>query len=284
MNVRIYVGLVVLILAAQSCSQSTSSPEPVKKPTEVRIATLNPTATEFLFALGLGELVVLRDVTSVHPPEALHVSPAGSSHTFSLEGLLAGNPTHVVAAEGKLDPTIQDGLRKAGVDVFMVPAPQSVEQGKNALEAIASHFGVAAKSNALSARYACEAQDNPRAPRALFVYARSGGNLMAAGNNTGVGSMMVMAGAQNVAGELDGFKPLSTEALVGYDPEVVILFDHGFEAIGGADGLMAVPGMDQTSAGKTQAFVHMPAHALNGFGLDVCQTLATLTKTLSELP
>ena len=94
--------------------------------------------------------------------------------------------------------------------------------------------------------------------------------------------MIVEAGGINVAEEVDGFKPLSPEALVEYDPECLIMFEHGFHAMGGIDGVLAIPGLEKTKAGKDQNVISFPAHAISGFGLKYCQHLNSLHELLKE--
>jgi len=35
------------------------------------------------------------------------------------------------------------------------------------------------------------------------------------------------------------------------NPDVILMFDFGFSSLGGMDGILKIPGMAQTNAGKT---------------------------------
>ncbi|KDP89400.1 metal ABC transporter substrate-binding protein [Cupriavidus sp. SK-3] len=64
---------------------------------EVRIASLVPSVTELLFALGLGPQVVARTGFCIHPEPAVRaVAKVGGTKDVKLERLRALAPTHVV--------------------------------------------------------------------------------------------------------------------------------------------------------------------------------------------
>ncbi|EHP40030.1 periplasmic metal binding protein [Cupriavidus basilensis OR16] len=64
---------------------------------EVRIASLVPSVTELLFALGLGPLMVARTGFCIHPQPAVRaVAKVGGTKDVNLERLRALAPTHVV--------------------------------------------------------------------------------------------------------------------------------------------------------------------------------------------
>ncbi|MBZ9643471.1 ABC transporter substrate-binding protein, partial [Streptomyces sp. PSKA30] len=70
-----------------------------------------------------------------------------------------------------------------------------------------------------------------------------------------------------VASGLDKpFTPLTTEALVKAQPEVILMMTKGLESVGGIDGLLDVPGIRETPAGMNRRIVTLEDGVLLSFG------------------
>ena len=52
----------------------------------------------------------------------------------------------------------------------------------------------------------------------------------------------------------------------GRNPDVILLFTSGLESMGGLTGLLKVPGVAQTNAGRNRHIVEMDGQLLTGFG------------------
>lgn len=89
---------------------------------------------------------------------------------------------------------------------------------------------------------------------------------MVAGQGTPLHSMIELAGAENAAAALTDFKPLTPEALLTSNPDVILMFDSGFQSIGGMEGLLKIEGIAATNAGKNKKVVAMDGQFLSGFG------------------
>lgn len=92
--------------------------------------------------------------------------------------------------------------------------------------------------------------------------------------------MIELAGAENAVSGFSDFKPLTAEALVAANPDVILLFDSGLESLSGATGMMGVPGVAETQAGKNQAFISMDGQLLSGFGPRVGEAARLLNERL----
>ena len=78
--------------------------------------------------------------------------------------------------------------------------------------------------------------------------------------------MIEYAGAINASSEYSGYRPLTPESLVSARPDILLMTDHGFRALGGLSAVLKLPGMMQTPAGQQQHIVKMEASLLLGFG------------------
>ncbi|MBV7697932.1 hypothetical protein KWI83_20505 [Streptomyces sp. TRM70350] len=62
------------------------------------------------------------------------------------------------------------------------------------------------------------------------------------------------------------FTPLTSEALIKAQPDVILMTSKGLESIGGVDGLLDVPGIRETPAGQNRSVVTLDDGVLLSFG------------------
>ena len=91
--------------------------------------------------------------------------------------------------------------------------------------------------------------------KALFIYARGGKHLMVAGDKTPVSTLLDLMGAENAVKGVEGFKPLTAEAVTAAKPDVIIMTESGAESLGGKEGIFALPGVKLTPAGKNKTVI-----------------------------
>ena len=78
--------------------------------------------------------------------------------------------------------------------------------------------------------------------------------------------MLARGGAINAAAEMDGYQPITAEALLLAAPDVLVVPQSTLDGIGGLDGLLAVPGMSATPAGRERNVVVVDLLSFIGFG------------------
>ena len=161
----------------------------------------------------------------------------------------------------------------------------SIDGTKQLIAQIADSLGRNADAKVLAARIdsdrAAVVPLNP-SPKVLFIYARGAGTLLVAGEGTPIQSLIALAGGTNAVSGFSDFKPLTPEALVAANPDVVLLFNTGADDLQGNDALMRVPGMASTSAGRNGAFIRLDPTIMAGFGPRVGQAIAQLNTDLSR--
>jgi ABC-type Fe3+-hydroxamate transport system substrate-binding protein len=118
----------------------------------MRIASLVPSLTELLFALGLGPFVVARTGFCVHPAEALAVPKVGGTKDVNLEKLRQLAPTHVLVNIDENRAETAQALR-AFVPEVLVTHPGGPHDVCALIAQLAAAFdcvpGVAARAAAL---------------------------------------------------------------------------------------------------------------------------------------
>lgn len=252
-----------------------------------RIVTLSGALTEVVAALGLGDKIIGVDVTSTYPSAMAALPRVGHDRTVKAEGVLSLQPDLVIAEASQLDATVLGQLRRAGARVLVLRQEISVEGTQQLVRQLGDSLGVPQAVDSVIARIDAAMstmQPLPDTPKVLFIYARGAGALMVAGEGTPMEHMIELAGGRNAVTGFEQFKPLTPEALIAADPDAVLLFDSGLEALQGIDGLMKVPGMAATKAGRAGAFIAMDGGFLSNFGPRVGEAAAQLNKALRERP
>ena len=249
-----------------------------------RIVSLNGTVTEVVCALGFERSLAGVDVTSTYPASVQKLPKVGHNRNISAEPVLALQPDLILATSNFLAPAVIEQFNATGVKTVVLQQEYSVEGTKKLIREIAAALQATEKGAALCKQLDQQQQALkviPQAKKVLFIYARGAGTMMVAGQETPLDKIITLAGAKNAASGFKDFKPLTTEALVAANPDVILLFDSGLESVGGVTGLMKVPGIPQTTAGKQQKIIAMDGQFLSGFGPRVIEAVKVLSQKLN---
>ncbi|MDF2187150.1 ABC transporter substrate-binding protein [Paraflavitalea sp. CAU 1676] len=248
-----------------------------------RIVSLSGAISEMLCALSLDAQIVGVDVTSNYPAVLQQKAKVGHNRTISAEGILALRPTLVLGVQGEMKQEVLEQMTAAKIKVQLLEPAYSADGTRRLLEEVANATGAQAKAKELRATFDKQLAALKIAPlkkKVLFIYARGTGSMTVSGTGTALDHMITLAGAQNAMTAFTQFKPLSAEALVAANPDVILMFDSGLQSIGGPDGLLAVQGVNSTNAGRTKKIVSMDGQFLSGFGLRLPAAIAELHKKL----
>ncbi len=300
------VGL-VLVLGACSGSATTASaplmstaaeaqfedaPTPEPRLDTSRIVSLGGDMTELIYELGLGDSLVGIDVTTVGPPAAMELPSVGIARFLAPEGVLAVSPTLVLADTDTEPPTALQQLRDAGVAVEIFETPTTFEEYFTKIADLAALLGVESEGQQLIERLRQEIDDIisgtadwEQTPRALYLYTRGPGTLLLFGEGMTTHALIEGAGATDVGTEsgVSGFINVTPEALVAAAPDVIIVPSEGLADIGGIDGLLEIPGIAETPAGKNRAILDYPQGDFLTMGPRVPASLQLLIQDLQAL-
>lgn len=279
---KIALSLVLLAGIAVSCnSTSENSGEKSGK----KIVSLSGAVTETIAALGAENQLVGVDVTSTFPESVkAHAQDLGHIRSITLEPVVALQPDVVVAAAKDLNPELQGKLKEAGIEVKLVDQDYSVQGAKDLIQAVGELVGNA-DTRSLTDKIdtdLAQIQKFEKAPKVLFIYARGAGTLMVAGDKTPFSEIVKLAGGQNAVSGFEDFRPLTPEAMIQGNPDVILLFDSGLASLGGPDGLLTVPGVAQTTAGKNKAVIGLDGGLISNFGPRTGEAALALNKALAE--
>lgn len=246
-----------------------------------RIVSLNGAITETLVSLDLSGNIVGRDVTSTFPAD-LKATDLGHVRSITAESILALQPNIVFGTTKDINPSLNEQLKKANISLVLIDQEYSIDGSKKLITEVATKLKKdnyqPLLDNITNKMTTVKAFD--KKPKVLFIYARGAGNLMVAGSGTPLHSMIELAGAENAAAALTDFKPLTPEALLTTNPDVILMFDKGLQSIGGVDGLLKIEGLATTNAGKNKKVVTMDGQFLSGFGPRVGEAVVELHNKL----
>lgn len=255
-----------------------------------RIVPLNGDIAEVVWALGLGGKVVGVDVSATYPPEARSLPRIDDRRQISAEGVLSLRPSVIIGNDNAGPPAAIQQLRDAGVPVVIIKYPTSIESVPVKIRAVAQALGVPQRGEQLATRTrgeidaarALSAKATSAKPKVAFLYLRGAGVQQLAGKGTAADSMISAAGATNSGAQIgiEGYKPLTAEAIVTAAPDVLLLLDASVESVGGLEGLFGLPGLAQTPAGQTKRVLLYDDQYLLGMGPRVGQALMDLVTGL----
>lgn len=235
-----------------------------------------------IWGLGFGDTLVGRDVSTTFPGAVDLPIVTSSGHSINSESIIALRPTLVVTdgTVGPVDVILQ--LREAGIPVVFVDTEPSTAGVGELAEQVAAAFGAPETGTLLATRLADEIEAKvaeiaaiaPAAEtdrlRILFLYLRGGaGVYYLFGEESGADELVEGLGGIDVAGEIgwDGMKPMTDEALIAANPDLILVMTGGIESVGGVDALLATkPAIALTSAGKHRRFVDMADGEILSFG------------------
>lgn len=257
---------------------------------------ISGTIAATVFGLGLGESVVGRDSsTGFSGTENLPVVTK-SGHTLNAEAILELGPT-IVLTDTSIGPKeVRQQLREAGIPVVVVSSERRVDTVDDLVTEIAEALGVPSRGERLVDRVDTEVEDaraeiaaiTPTDPadraRMMFLYVRGNANVYYIfGRDSGADSLIEAVGGVDVASEIgwEGMKPMTAEALVAAQPDVLVMMTDGLASVGGIDGLIErLPALAQTPAGQHRRIVDMADTEILSFGPRSAQIIRALARAV----
>lgn len=257
--------IVVILLLVSPVQQAMAQTSP-------KIVSINGTISEILAGIGMESNIVGTDVTSNYPETLKNKPKVGHNRNLSAEGILALQPDIVTGLATEVKPELVAQLKSAGIKLVLFNQTFSAEGTRKLIREVAQAFGKSKMADPLVKKLdadlagAAKVIKTTKKQKVLFIYARGTGTMMVAGEGTQMAQIIEMAGAVNAVNGFTDFKPLTPEALVAANPDVILLFSSGMQSLGGTAGLLNVQGVNQTNAGKNKQFITMDGELLSSFG------------------
>lgn len=238
-----------------------------------RILSIGGDITEIIYALGQQARLVAVDATSQFPPDALKQKPSvGYMRALSTEGVLSVGASLILASERAGPPEVVKALKQAAVPYVEVQDGLSPEGVVAKVRFLAGALDKLPEGEVLAARleaeFAALARHRGQIKRklsVLFVLNVQNGRATVGGAETSADAIIRLAGADNAAAAINGFKPMVDEALVELQPDAVVTLRRS-SGQHDTEQLMSMQGMLATPAGASRRIVDMDGLYLLGFG------------------
>lgn len=250
----------------------------------------NGTLGHIVFALGLGPKVVARDTSTAFPAAEQLPTVTSQGHALVAESVLAQNPSVVLVDESTTPPEAVDQIRAAQIPVVEFSSERTIETTSTLIRAVATTLGVEQAGEQLVQRTESEiaqaaamVPDPSGDPSMTFLYIRGERLVLMSGPASGADDLIAALGgtdAGTAAGLTGEFTAVTSEKLLAANPDVILVMTEGADSVGGLDGVLALPGVADTEAGRAQRVVQMDQTEILSFGPDIGKVLAALATAI----
>lgn len=302
MRIKALVVALVTLIALSGCGiksgsaidisatdVSTARIDSTETPRFSRVIALANGSAEIIDSLGLKNILIGRDIASNEP--ALESVPVVTSgHQVVAEKIIALNPDLVIIDSSVGPSQAIAAVQKAGIKVERIDEVWTVAAISQKVAAVAALLGVDASGQQLAEtidRTIDGASEKVSgSPRVLFLYLRGGNSIyFVGGEGSGADSLLTSIGAVDVGAVANSqpFSPLSAESLIQLKPEIILVMSKGLASVGGVSGLLELPGVAQTPAGKQSRIISVDDSLLLSFGARTPSLLTQLATALNEV-
>lgn len=272
-------------LITQSDVTSISLP-PVEKLTGVRIVALANGAAELIAAMGYRENLVGRDIAST-TAELKKIPIVTSGHQVIPETIIALQPTVVIIDQTTGPSSAITKLKGAGIRIVSVSQSWNLVDLITKIAEIGAALGTPKSADRLRtlltesiSKNQVIASTSSRKLKIAFLYLRGTSAIYLVGGK-GSGADFLISSTGNIdigAQQLDKpFSPLTAETMAQLNPDLILVMIGGLESVGGVSGLVNLPGIAQTNAGKNHQVVAVDDSLLLSFGPRTPSLLEKLT-------
>jgi len=221
----------------------------------VKIISLAPSNTEILFALGLGDRVVGRTTYCDYPPEALEKEDVGgpSGTYIDVEKIIVLNPDFILAEEINSKEVV-DTLEDLGFTVFGIKSTD-LDDLLDDIRTVGKITDTEAEADALidemegridAVTEETEGLSSEEKPRTFHISWHD--PIYTSGSGTFIHDLVGKAGGVNIFADLEGWPVVDLEAVIGRDPEVIIVTAMGGTGSGTWEWVLTEPRLADVSA------------------------------------
>jgi iron complex transport system substrate-binding protein len=252
-----------------------------------RVVVLANGVAEIIQSLNAQSVIVGRDISSTE--DSLSDIPiVTSGHQVLPEKVIALKPDLVLIDASTGPKSAIEAIRSAGIKVIQTPESWSLADLPIKVRAVGDAIGAQDQAEDLvqQLNQSLRVSTVKNSPRVAFLYLRGTSSVyLIGGAGSGADSMLDAIGAIDIGAEsLDRpFNTLTAESLAELNPDVILVMSKGLESVGGVQGLLKLPGVAQTKAGKNSAVIDVDDSLLLSFGPRTPSLVEALAKALNTV-
>ena len=249
-----------------SCNQADDSS---------RVTIAGGSLTEIVYLLEQENKLVAVDITSNFPEEAKQLPSIGYVRALSAEGVLSLSPSLILGEDDTGPPTVMEQLSRVGIQIEIIPEENSTDGIIKKVKCVAEILGVDKNTkdktlailNADAKELKLLTEMNKKeSPKVMFILSMESGSPTVGGRDTSADGLIKMTGAINVMDSFEGWKPVSTEAIIQAKPDFILISERGLNSFGSIEKLGQHPSLVFTPAAKNNNIIAMDGMAMLGFG------------------
>ncbi|GAA1822043.1 heme/hemin ABC transporter substrate-binding protein [Nesterenkonia flava] len=252
------------------------------------------TLSDITLGLGLGDRLVGRTVSDENPSMEHLPNVTVSGHTLNAEAIMELQPD-LILHDTTLGPReVLEQLESSGITVVQITPDRELDGVDDLMRDVAASLGVPERGEELVSQFETEwdeaqayiehlGSDTEVPPSAAVLYVRgNAGVFFIMSEDNGVNDLLGNLGLADAATEagITGLQPANAEALADLNPDLIFVMTKGLESTGGLEGLLARPGVAQTTAGQNQRVIDAPDSQLLSFGPRSPQALTALAEAV----
>ena len=252
-----------------------------------RVVVLANGVAEIIQSLNAQAIIVGRDISSTEDSLA-DIPIVTSGHQVLPEKVIALKPDLVLIDASTGPKAAIDAIKAAGISVVETPESWSLKDLPIKVRAVGQAIGAQDQAEELvkQLNQSLNASAVKNSPRVAFLYLRGTSSVyLIGGAGSGADSLLTAIGAIDVGAQtLDRpFNTLTAESLAALNPDVILVMSKGLESVGGIEGLLKLPGVAQTAAGKNSAVIDVDDSLLLSFGPRTPSLVDALAKALIKV-
>ena len=236
--------------AAPADTDDFGAPLPVDARFAERVVSLNPAATEAIFAIGADARLVGRSRWDQYPADVVRIPALGDGIRPAVEAVLAARPTLVVLYATAENRPVADALARAGVRTIALRVDR-IAQFHALLRALGVALGApdraAAVSDSVKRTLERVRALTARLPvRPTVVWPVWNTPPMVIGGGSYMDELLEIAGARNVFHDAVQPSPsVSMEEIIARAPQFVVVSEKQVATFGADDSWRALPAVQQ---------------------------------------
>ena len=293
--------IIALAIALSGCSQSPDARSITISQDQVRSISLDTTGrftasrvvvlangvAEIMQSLNAQSIIVGRDISSTE--KSLEDIPiVTSGHQILPEKVISLKPDLVLIDASSGPQSAIQQIEKSGVRVVKIPESWTLADIEVKVAAVGAAIGASQQAQILIEKLnqSLAQSQIEKQLRIAFLYLRGTSSVyLIGGAGSGADSIFASLGAVDVGAQQlkNPFNTLTAESLAALNPDVIVVMSKGLESVGGVDGLLKLPGVGQTKAGKDSAIIDVDDSLLLSFGPRTPSLIEQLRIALNEL-
>jgi iron complex transport system substrate-binding protein len=261
---------------------------PIDQISDLRIVALANGAAEIIAAMGYEKNLVGRDIASSVTILA-RVPIVTSGHQVIPETIISLNPNVVIIDAATGPASAIEKLKSAGIPVAVVSQSWNLPDIARKIQDIGKTIGAAKSAEKLNSAIKVEIIKTKlnltKKPKILFLYLRGTNAIyLAGGPGSGADSLITTIGGIDIGADVlpNAFNPLSAESMAKLNPDLILLMIGGLQSVGGMKGLLELPGIAQSNAGKNGRVIAVDDSLLLSFGPRTPALLAKLSAAVTS--